>query len=128
MGRPAGADAAGRLREALNALLGAAEFGVTPVALIADEVPRQRAALRSTEHRPWPLPETSWLMASPVGSSEGPLVAVLLLPHPLPNLRMLLQIDPVQLLELRLVGRIPTLRARRQPRVDAHPEPARTPV
>jgi uncharacterized protein len=62
MGRPDGADAAGRLREALDALLGAAEFAVTPIGLIADEVPRQRAALRSTEHRPWPLPTRPWLM------------------------------------------------------------------
>jgi uncharacterized protein YqjF (DUF2071 family) len=62
MGRPDGADAAGRLREALSALLGAAEFAVTPVGLVADEVLRQRAALRDTEHRPWPLPARPWLM------------------------------------------------------------------
>jgi hypothetical protein len=62
MGRPDGADAAGRLREALNALLGAAEAAVTPVGLVADEVLRQRAALRDTEHRPWPLPARPWLM------------------------------------------------------------------
>ena len=47
-------------------------------------------------------------------AAQGPLVAVPLLPHPLPNLRVLLQIDPVQLLELRLVGRIPVRRTRRQ--------------
>jgi len=61
---PGGADAAGRkaLRKALGTLAGATELAITPVGLIADEVPRQRAALRDTAHRPWPLPAGPWLM------------------------------------------------------------------
>jgi hypothetical protein len=43
------------------------------------------------------------------------LTAVPYLPHPLPNLRVLLQVDPIQLLELRLVGRIPVRRTRWHP-------------
>lgn len=39
-----------------------AELAVTPVGLVADEVTRQRASLRETAHRPWPLPERPWLM------------------------------------------------------------------
>jgi uncharacterized protein len=35
---------------------------VTPVGVVADEVPRQRAALRELSHRPWPLPRRPWLM------------------------------------------------------------------
>jgi uncharacterized protein YqjF (DUF2071 family) len=62
MGRPDGADATARLREALSSLLGAAECAVTPVGLVADELLRQRAALRETDHRPWPLPARPWLM------------------------------------------------------------------
>ena len=62
MGRPDGAAAAGRLRAALSTPLGAVEFAVTPVGLVADEVLRQRAALRDTDHRPWPLPARPWLM------------------------------------------------------------------
>jgi uncharacterized protein YqjF (DUF2071 family) len=46
----------------LRAITGLAELAVTPVGLVADEVPRQRAALRETSHRPWPLPERPWLM------------------------------------------------------------------
>jgi uncharacterized protein YqjF (DUF2071 family) len=45
-----------------RAAAGLAELLVTPVGLLVDEVPRQRAALRETAHRPWPLPETPWLM------------------------------------------------------------------
>jgi hypothetical protein len=48
------------------------------------------------------------------GQQRGTLVAVSLLPHPLPNRRVLLQIDPIQLFELRLIGRIPVRRTRRQ--------------
>jgi uncharacterized protein len=46
----------------LQAMAGAAEVAVTPVGLVADEVPRQRATLRETAHRPWPLPSGPWLM------------------------------------------------------------------
>jgi uncharacterized protein len=40
----------------------AAELAVTPVGLVADEVTLQRASLRETAHRPWPLPDRPWLM------------------------------------------------------------------
>jgi hypothetical protein len=43
------------------------------------------------------------------------LTGVPYLPHSLPNLRVLRQVGPVQLLELRLVGRIPVRRTRRRP-------------
>jgi len=46
----------------LQAIADAAELAVTPVGLFADEVPRQRAALLETAHRPWPLPSAPWLM------------------------------------------------------------------
>jgi uncharacterized protein len=39
-----------------------AELAVTPVGLVADEVLRQRASLKVTSHRPWPLPGRPWLM------------------------------------------------------------------
>jgi uncharacterized protein len=45
-----------------SAIGDAAELAVTPVGLVADEVTLQRASLRETEHRPWPLPERPWLM------------------------------------------------------------------
>ena len=51
-----------RLRSVLPALAGIAEFAVSPLGLVADEVPRQRGALRETAHRPWPLPSSPWLM------------------------------------------------------------------
>ena len=50
------------LQTMLRAIAGAAELAVTPVGLVADEVPRQRAGLRETAHRPWPLPQRPWLM------------------------------------------------------------------
>jgi hypothetical protein len=50
------------LQTMLRTIAGMAELAVTPVGLVADEVPRQRAALRETAHRPWPLPEGPWLM------------------------------------------------------------------
>jgi len=40
----------------------AVEAALAPLGLLADEVPRQRAALRDTAHRPWPLPSRPWLM------------------------------------------------------------------
>ena len=49
-------------RAALRTLAGVAELAVTPAGLVADEIPRQRAALGDTSHRPWPLPERPWLM------------------------------------------------------------------
>src|SRR5215207_9571838 len=42
-------------RNAVNAI----ELALTPV---ADEIPKQRRALRERDHRPWPLPERPWLM------------------------------------------------------------------
>jgi uncharacterized protein len=45
-----------------RSLTGVAELMITPVGVVADEVPRQRAALRDTSHRPWPLPKRPWLM------------------------------------------------------------------
>jgi uncharacterized protein YqjF (DUF2071 family) len=50
------------LQTMLRTIAGVAEIAVSPVGLIADEVPRQRAALRETAHRPWPLPDGPWLM------------------------------------------------------------------
>jgi uncharacterized protein len=50
------------LQTTLRTIAGLAELAVTPVGLVADEVPRQRAALRETAHRPWPLPERPWVM------------------------------------------------------------------
>jgi uncharacterized protein len=35
---------------------------VTPLSLVVDEVGLQRRAIAEVEHRPWPLPERSWLM------------------------------------------------------------------
>lgn len=51
-----------RLGTALEAVGDAAELGVSPVGLLADEIPRQQAALAETTHRPWPLPARAWLM------------------------------------------------------------------
>jgi uncharacterized protein YqjF (DUF2071 family) len=50
------------LRAALQAIGGASELAITPLGVVADEVPRQRAALRHTAHRPWPVPKRPWLM------------------------------------------------------------------
>jgi uncharacterized protein YqjF (DUF2071 family) len=50
------------VNRALRALTGVAELAITPVGVVADEVPRQRAALRDTPHRPWALPKRPWLM------------------------------------------------------------------
>jgi uncharacterized protein YqjF (DUF2071 family) len=47
---------------AQRAVAGLAELAVTPVGFVSDEVLRQRAALRETAHRPWPLPTRPWLM------------------------------------------------------------------
>jgi uncharacterized protein len=49
-------------RSVLHALAGAAEWAVSPVGLVADEIPRQRGVLRDTAHRPWRLPSAPWLM------------------------------------------------------------------
>jgi uncharacterized protein YqjF (DUF2071 family) len=46
----------------LRALTGVSERAIAPVGVVADEVPRQRAALRDISHRPWPLPKRPWLM------------------------------------------------------------------
>jgi hypothetical protein len=51
-----------RLGTALEAVGDAAELGVSLVGLLADEIPRQQAALAETTHRPWPLPARAWLM------------------------------------------------------------------
>lgn len=50
------------MRGPLHILAEIAELAVRPVGLVADEVPRQRAALRDTAHRPWPLPSRPWVM------------------------------------------------------------------
>jgi uncharacterized protein YqjF (DUF2071 family) len=50
------------LRSALRAIAGVTEAALAPIGVVVDEVPRQRAALRETEHRPWPLPKRPWLM------------------------------------------------------------------
>lgn len=39
-----------------------AELALTPLGLLADEIPRQRDTLGETAHRPWPLPDRPWLM------------------------------------------------------------------
>jgi uncharacterized protein YqjF (DUF2071 family) len=46
----------------LRAIADVAELAITPVGRWADEVPRQRAALGDTAHRPWPVPGRPWLM------------------------------------------------------------------
>jgi uncharacterized protein YqjF (DUF2071 family) len=46
----------------MQKIAGAAELAITPVGLVADDVLRQRATLRQTAHRPWPLPDAPWLM------------------------------------------------------------------
>jgi uncharacterized protein YqjF (DUF2071 family) len=38
------------------------EAAVTPLGLVADEIPAQQAVLAEQDHRPWPLPERPWLM------------------------------------------------------------------
>jgi uncharacterized protein len=50
------------LRAALRAVGDAAELLVSPVGLVADKVPSQRAGLAETAHRPWPLPARPWLI------------------------------------------------------------------
>ena len=50
------------LRGVIQTVAGVAELAVTPVGLLTDEVPRQRAALSETTHRPWPPPGRPWLM------------------------------------------------------------------
>jgi uncharacterized protein len=50
------------LRTTLRTIADVAELAVAPVGLLADELPRQRAALAETGHRPWPLPRRPWLM------------------------------------------------------------------
>jgi uncharacterized protein YqjF (DUF2071 family) len=49
-------------RAVLGALGAAAEVAITPIGRLADEIPRQRASLRETAHRPWPPPPRPWLM------------------------------------------------------------------
>lgn len=51
-----------RLGAGLRTIAELAELAITPVGRWADEVPRQRAALAETAHRPWPLPRRPWLM------------------------------------------------------------------
>ena len=51
-----------QLRAALRAVGDAAELALSPVSLLADEVPSQRAGLAETTHRPWPPPARPWLM------------------------------------------------------------------
>src|ERR1051326_2039250 len=46
------------LRKALTA----AEAALTPVGLVADEIPAQQRTLGEQDQRPWPLPERPWLM------------------------------------------------------------------
>jgi uncharacterized protein len=50
------------LSSSLTAVAAAAELAITPLGLVADEIPGQRATLRELEQRPWPLPERPWLM------------------------------------------------------------------
>ena len=38
------------------------EAAVTPVGIVADEIPGQQGALREQDMRPWPLPDRPWLM------------------------------------------------------------------
>lgn len=45
----------------LGLLQGVGELALRPASLVSDTF-RQRAILAETEHRPWPLPEGSWLM------------------------------------------------------------------
>ncbi|MEA2362633.1 MAG: uncharacterized protein QOD71_1778 [Thermoleophilaceae bacterium] len=77
------------LRSVLQAIAGVAELAVSPVGLVADEVPRQRAALRDTAHRPWPLPTDPWLMGQTwyellfAHWAVAPEVLGPLVPHPL---------------------------------------------
>jgi uncharacterized protein YqjF (DUF2071 family) len=76
-------------RAVLEALAGAAEGALTPIGLFVDEVPRQRAALRETAHRPWPLPARPWLMGQTwyhllfAHWAVAPDVLRPLIPHPL---------------------------------------------
>jgi len=52
----------GAVSGVLGAVAGVTEAALAPLGLLPDEVPRQRAALRETAHRPWPLPSRAWLM------------------------------------------------------------------
>jgi uncharacterized protein len=47
---------------AVQAIATVAERAITPLGLLVDEIHRQRAALRDTGHRVWPLPRRPWLM------------------------------------------------------------------
>jgi uncharacterized protein len=51
-----------RLHTALQVVVDAAELAVSPLGLLADEIPGQRRALAETTHRPWPSPARAWLM------------------------------------------------------------------
>jgi Uncharacterized conserved protein (COG2071) len=51
-----------RLHSALEAVGDAAELAVSPLGLLAEEIPCQRRALAETTHRPWPLSARAWLM------------------------------------------------------------------
>lgn len=46
----------------LAAIAGVTEAALAPLGRVIDEVPHQRAAERETQHRPWPLPKSPWLM------------------------------------------------------------------
>jgi uncharacterized protein len=46
----------------LRPVLDAAELVVTPLGLVADEIPAQRRTLDELAHRPWPLLDRPWLM------------------------------------------------------------------
>jgi uncharacterized protein len=50
------------LRTAARAALDVADLAVTPLGLLADEIPAQRRTMGELSHRPWPLPDRSWLM------------------------------------------------------------------
>jgi uncharacterized protein len=45
----------------LGLMQGVGEIALRPAALVSDTF-RQRAVLAETDHRPWPLPDRSWLM------------------------------------------------------------------
>jgi uncharacterized protein len=50
------------LQSILGSFTELAETAMTPLGRVVDEIPRQRAALCETAHRPWPLPSSRWLM------------------------------------------------------------------
>jgi uncharacterized protein len=50
------------LSSSVAATAAAAELAITPLGVVADEIPGQRGTLAEREHRPWPLPERPWLM------------------------------------------------------------------